>query len=250
MFINEYGDTNAPKIILLAPMMISGKDIYNILSPHFKDTYCFIAPDQGGHGKAGNYISADEEYKTLKHYLLDNDYTDIDLLYGASLGVAVAYRLFNDPSFSVSHAWFDGVALKKHSSFAEGFMKRLFYSRKKTMAKKHIEVSKSLLKMYGEDFARIMTRNFERISYSDIDAICYACCHYELFQMTKEQQSRLHLEYGEKDFDLILSKKSIKKYFPYVQPVIRKGYGHCTYMAAHTEDYAKEIELFMSDDKR
>ena len=96
----------------------------------------------------------------------------------------------------------------------------------------------------------MMTRNFERISYSDIDAICYACCHYKLFQITKEQQSRLHLEYGEKDFDLVLSKKSIKKYFPYVQPVIRKGYGHCAYMAAHTEDYAKEIELFMSDDKR
>lgn len=250
MFINEYGETNAPKIILLAPMMISGEDIYTILSPYFEGNYSFIAPDQGGHGKAGNYISADEEYKTLKRYLLDKGYTDIHLLYGASLGVAVAYRLFNDPSFSVGHAWFDGVALKKHSSFAEGFMKNLFYSRKKTMLKKHIEVSKSLLKIYGKDFARLMTRNFERITYSDIDAICYACCHYEIFQMTKEQQNRLHLEYGEKDFDLMLSKTFIKKYLPYVQPVIRIGYGHCAYMAAHTQDYAKEIELFISDVKQ
>lgn len=37
MFINECGNRNNPTVILLAP-------------------------DQGGHGKAGAYISADEEY--------------------------------------------------------------------------------------------------------------------------------------------------------------------------------------------
>ncbi|MCR5173583.1 MAG: hypothetical protein K6C09_02975, partial [Oscillospiraceae bacterium] len=62
------------------------------MSQFFQDSYHIIAPDQGGHGKAGAYISADEEYKTLKSFLLETECLTIELLYGASMGVAVAYR--------------------------------------------------------------------------------------------------------------------------------------------------------------
>ena len=63
--------------------------------------------------------------------------------------------------------------------------------------------------------------------------------------LTTEQQQKLHLEYGEKDFDLKLSKKSLPKFLPNVKPVIRKGYPHCGYMAAETAEYVKQIEEFM-----
>ena len=59
MFINEYGDKNNPLFLLLAPMMISGEDLYQLMHPYFERDYHYIAPDQGGHGKAGAYISAD-----------------------------------------------------------------------------------------------------------------------------------------------------------------------------------------------
>ena len=71
MFINEYGNRNDPTIILLTPMMISGSDLYDQMSRYFRGSYHIIAPDQGGHGKAGAYISADEEYQTLKSFLLE-----------------------------------------------------------------------------------------------------------------------------------------------------------------------------------
>ena len=77
MYINEYGNPNDPKLILLAPMMVSGSDLYNLMSPYLKAAYFIIAPDQGGHGRAGAYISADEEYRQLKEYLQKNDYTDV-----------------------------------------------------------------------------------------------------------------------------------------------------------------------------
>ena len=114
MFINEYGDKNDPLVLLLAPMMVSGEDLYQLMHPFFKHEYHYIAPDQGGHGKAGAYISADEEYKTLKRFLLDEGYREIELVYGASLGVAIGYRLFLDPDITVHHVWFDGVALSRN----------------------------------------------------------------------------------------------------------------------------------------
>ena len=180
MHINEYGNQDNPKLILLAPMMVSGEDLHRLMSPYLAGEYFIIAPDQGGHGKAGNYISADDEYTQLKNYLLEKGYSKIELIFGASLGVAVAYRLFLDPKFNVSHAWFDGVAFVKKAPFIEWFMKKLFRQKKKALAKTPVEASGTLVKMYGFDFAKMMTQNFLRITEDDIDAICYACCHYDL----------------------------------------------------------------------
>lgn len=245
MFINAYGNRNDPLVVLLAPMMVSGEDLYQLMRPYFKDSYHFIAPDQGGHGKAGAYISADEEYKTLKSFLLEAGDTEIELVYGASLGVAVGWRLFTDPDFTVHHAWFDGVALSRNAGFAEWFMKNMFRSRKKKLAKTKTEASPSLVKIYGYDFAKMMTKNFERISISDIDAICHACCHYDLRKLTGEEQAKLHLDFGEKDFDLKYSKKTIPVYMPDAELVIRPSFQHCGYMAAHTKEYTEEIESFI-----
>ena len=247
MFINEYGNPKDPKLILLAPMMVSGSDLYNLMCPYLKGNYFIVAPDQGGHGKAETYVSADDEYRQLKEYLIKNGYTDIKLVYGASLGAAVGWRLFMDDAFNVEHAWFDGAALSgKPSRVAEMLVSRMFKKKKKKLEKTHVEASQSLVNWYGYDFAKTMTKNFERITSDDIDAICYACCHYEMKVLTTKQQRKLHLEYGEKDFDLMLSKKSLPEYMPNVKPVIRKGYPHCGYMAAHTKEYVEEMERFIS----
>jgi hypothetical protein len=246
MYINEYGDKNCPTIILLAPMMVSGEDLYNLMSPYFKSEYHIIAPDQGGHGKAGAYISADDEYRQLKEFLVASGCRHIDLLYGASLGVAVAYRLFFDKNFEIAHAWFDGVAFSENAGFAEWFMGRLFKKRKKSLARKPVEASPSLIKMYGYDFAKMMTKNFGRMSDEDIKAICHACCHYKLRKLTDEEQKKLHLDFGEKDFDLRYSQKTIPLYMPKAELVIREDHAHCGYMAAHPKKYVTELEQFLS----
>ena len=119
MFIHEFGNRDDPTVILLAPMMVSGTDLYALMSPHFNGTYHFIAPDQGGHGKAGAYTSADEEYRELKGFLLETGCTRIELVYGASLDVAVGYRLFLDPVFSVTHGDHDRVGLETGHPVAE-----------------------------------------------------------------------------------------------------------------------------------
>ena len=245
MFINEYGNRNDPTVILLAPMMISGSDLYGQMRQFFQGSYHIIAPDQGGHGRAGAYISADEEYRTMKSFLLETRCTNIELVYGASMGVAVAYRLFMDPEFTVNHAWFDGVALKNSAGFAEWLVSRMFRKRKKLSAKLKGKPSSMLVKMYGDDFARLMAKNFERITPQDIDAICRACCHYDLRKLTNEEQKKLHLDFGEKDFDLKLSRKAIPVYMPKAELTIRPGYQHCGYMAAHPKEYVEEIEQFV-----
>lgn len=167
-------------------------------------------------------------------------------MYGASLGVAVGWRLFWDRDFHLKKAWFDGVALNKKARVAEVLVRHMFKKKKKMLAKTHADASKSLVEWYGYDFAKMMTKNFERITLNDIKAICHACCTYDMKPLSKEQQAKLHLEYGEKDFDRKLSRKAFAKYLPDVKVVIRKGYPHCGYMAAHTGEYVEEMEAFMN----
>ena len=39
MYINEYGNKNEPVIVLLAPMMVSGEELYQLMHPYFKEKY-------------------------------------------------------------------------------------------------------------------------------------------------------------------------------------------------------------------
>ncbi len=65
MFIDEFGGREYPTVILLAPMKVSGMDLYSLMQSHFRSECHIIAPDQGGHGQAGGYHSAQEEFPRL-----------------------------------------------------------------------------------------------------------------------------------------------------------------------------------------
>ena len=70
MFINEFGDRDDPTVILLTAMMIFGAELHDQMTPYFHGSHHIIALDQGGRGKAGAYVSADEECRTLKSFLI------------------------------------------------------------------------------------------------------------------------------------------------------------------------------------
>ncbi|MCR5330268.1 MAG: hypothetical protein K6E62_03640 [Lachnospiraceae bacterium] len=173
MFINEYGNRNDPTVILLAPMMISGSDLYGQMSQYFQGSY------------------------------------------------------------------------KNSAGFAEWLVSRMFRKRKKLSAKLKGKSCSMLVKMYGDEFARLMAKNFERVTPQGIDTICHACCHYDLRKLTDEEQEKLYLDFGEKDLELKLSGKAIPVYIPKAELTIRPGYQHCGYMAAHPKEYVEEIEQFI-----
>ena len=79
MFINEYGDKNNPLVLLLAPMMVSGEDLYQLMHPFFKHEYHYIAPDQGGHGKAGADFKRQFTVESYRQFFLEAGYRDVQV---------------------------------------------------------------------------------------------------------------------------------------------------------------------------
>jgi len=61
MFINEYGDKNNPLILLLAPMMVSGEDLYQLMHPYFKHDYVQKPQEEAGkdEGRSISFPGAD-----------------------------------------------------------------------------------------------------------------------------------------------------------------------------------------------
>lgn len=245
MYINEYGNRSDPTIILMAPLLVSGTDLYQNMSVHFRGSYHIIAPDQGGHGKGGNYLSAGHEYARLKSFLSEQGIRKIALAYGASLGAAIAYRLFLDPDFEVEHAWLDGAVLNEKAGTVERYMNSMFKNQKKRLTGPEIEIPAGLIKDYGHDFAGMMTGNLVQLTLKDAEAISHACCHYDLRPLTRQEQRKLHLDYGEKDFALKYSKKALSRHMPEAETAVRKGCSHCGYMAAHMKKYVEKMEDFI-----
>ena len=244
MYINRYGNSEGPVIVLLPPMMVTGEDLYNAMAPYFKGDYCIIAPDHGSHGKAEDYLSADLEYKDLKSYLIQNGYRHIHLLFGASLGANLAYRLFCDPDIKEDHVWLDGLLLKKSAPIVEKMMKDTFLKLQKDPDFQTGRIPKDLTDLIGQDFASLILENYKQLTRADIQKICHAYCRMEPEPVSAARQEKVHLEYGEDDFALNPSKSGLKKYLPLVNPVVRMGCKHCEYLAVHMAAYVEEMESF------
>ncbi len=244
MDIHEYGDGSLDKIILLHPMGLNGQQLYQIARQHATGSYCWIVPDEGGHGTSGAYQSLQQEIDTLKDYLLERGYTDIRLLYGASMGTTVAYALLQDARFHFHRIWLDGGWFAPRGGIVLPLM-RLMFLRIRAQAVRHPETPPPhLLKSYGEAFADIMTPCFVQLSRSDILRICNMYGHRALHALPDQLLSRICLEWGASDPSYRMSKKHLQKWFPGVVVSVRDGYGHCEYMAAHTQEYIRQLEQF------
>lgn len=245
MYIHEYGDSSLPTVILLHPMEITGENIYNIMSKYLKGNYHIIAPDQGGHGQSEPYKDCKTEAAELEKWLLDNGYSEVALLYGASMGVATAYEMVKSGKINFKKIWFDGGGFAPNARFMNWMMRTMFLKKHRALIKNPSAPATNLVKMYGEEFAEMMKTNFIKLSEQDLTGICNACSKRELAPISPEIRKNICFEYGQKDPNLKAAKKIIKQYFPESKLIVREGYGHCGYMAFRTEEYVRQLEEFI-----
>ena len=90
MTIYEYGDRSKPHILLIHGMWM----IHEMMLPYvdkLRDDYHIIAPDLTGHGSdTGRFESAQKEASEIVDWLVQNQMTELALVFGASLGGVIA----------------------------------------------------------------------------------------------------------------------------------------------------------------
>lgn len=243
MIIQQFGDLNLPKILLLHPMLADGKSMLRLVEP-LKDQYCFIAPDFTGQGNDnGEFESAEKEARMLLEYLKEKDFCEIELMFGASLGARIGLTMLEDPALNCKTVVFEGAPLYRDAKLIYWMMCAVFLRKQKKALRFPGMAVEKMTQIYGI-FGESMGHSFERMSPQSLKNIIKACSTFNFPEYSAELQKRIFFEWGSKDTDA-KQRKTISKYYPHVHFMLREGYGHCEYMAKNYKEYAHILENYM-----
>ncbi|WP_286904033.1 alpha/beta fold hydrolase [Clostridium sp. UBA1652] len=243
MVIKEYGDKTFPKVVILHPMLADGVICMNLLKG-LGNNYCYIAPDISSHGESkSKFISASNEAREFIKYLKENDYKEVDLIFGASMGAVVALYVINDGSINFKTIVLDGAPMYSNSYILYSLLKIAMIINQKKARKKPKLIIKKMEKYYGE-LGEVMAKSLIRISKESMINILWSCTHFKFMKYSVNLQKKMFFEFGDKDF---YSKRArvIKRKYPHVNINIRKNYGHCEFLANNSREYSEMIKGYM-----
>lgn len=246
MTIYEYGDRSKPHILLIHGMWM----IHEMMLPYvdkLRDDYHIIAPDLTGHGSdTGRFESAQKEASEIVDWLVQNQMTELALVFGASLGGVIAMDVISNETVLHTHcAVMEGASLTRVRG-VEWLFRAMFCAMKK-----HPETIANMyasLPELDEDAGRMLSDTMARTDKEMLSNLVHSCNSYsfETRLLSPELQRHLFFEFGSKDSHLVCQ-KSIKKYYPGAKIITRKGYGHCEYMFTHSNQYAELLKSYMEE---
>ena len=247
MIMHTYGREGAPVILMLQPMGISAEMLYKILGSKFKGDYHILIPDMGGHGdEIGEFISADIEAEHALLYLKAAGISEIALLYGASIGAAVALRMLDVPELKVNNIFLDsapvarfGYAVRKAFGPAVR-MQRAVYMKNDVKMKRQIEAQ------WGKELGDHISRNFEAFSKKTLTNMVNSCAQGNMPSIPQEQQRHTFMEWGENDVFARISPKVVSYLYPDVNICVRPGYQYCEFMVKYTDRYVAFLDKIAS----
>ena len=248
MIIHTDGDPKFPAIVLLHPMLLSGRQMAEMLGRKIPGSYYLVTPDQGGHGEdKGGVFSAQQDARELQQFLLSQGISEVALLYAASMGGTTAMELLKLGGLHFRTVHLDGIPLAKYKGAFHTVLALLLMLLNRKKAQKDPEaVAKLIARQYGDELGKSMASQLADLSPDNIrriEAICASGCAVPL---EEKICGRMTFEWGEKEISLAESKPLVEKLYPWARIIVREGLGHCAYMArdpgAFAQELAKEIE--------
>ena len=242
MYIHTHGRKGDPVIILLHPMGITGEKMYEVVGARFSGEYYFITPDMGGHGSEKRpFRAAKAEAAALHHYLQQQGMTQIRLLYGASLGCAVALHLLKYEDLKIEHIYLDGAPVARLGAVMRRIFAPVLVWQQDMILKDREKGISDFVKRYGRDIAEHMADSFLRFDRESISHIGRECVVGNTPDLSRELRKRITFDWGEKELYTKTSMPLVKKIWPEAEVIVRPGMEHCEAMA-QVPDYAAKIE--------
>ena len=241
MYIHKYGNNTDPTVIILHPMGITGSKMYEAVGQKLGD-YCVIAPDMGKHDcEKRDFHSARAEAVALHDYLMKSGRTRIKLLYGASLGAAVALKMLDYPYLDIENVYLDGAPVARLGLVMRKIYAPVLVWQKNMIVKNREKGISDFVVRYGRDIAEHMADTFLQFNKTSIKNIGKACVVGNTPILSDEIQRRIWFDWGEKELYTKTSKPLVEKLYPNAHIIVRDGYEHCEYMMKENDDYIRNI---------
>lgn len=242
MYIHKHGNNTAPTVIILHPMGITGTKMYEVVGQKLGD-YCVIAPDMGNHAsEKRDFRSARAEAAALHDYLVKSGRMKIKLLYGASLGAAVALKMLDYTDLEIENLYLDGAPVARLGLVMRNIFAPVLVWQKNMIVKNREKGISDFVKRYGRDIAEHMADTFLQFNKTGIRNIGNACVVGNPPLLTEDMQKRIWFDWGEKELYTKTSKPLVEKLYPNIHIIVREGYEHCEYMMKENDDYIRNIQ--------
>lgn len=243
MNMNEYGKKSQPVILMLHPMGITAKKLYEIIGSKFKGEYHLLIPDMGNHGsETKDFISAEEEAKSIYQYLVEQNIKDIHLIYGASMGAVVALNMMKYSDIKVRSMYLDGAPIAKLGFMMAKLFGPVLVWQKSIYEKNDTKNLKEFIERWGEDINTHMAECFKNFSKESIYNIAKSCVMGCAYSIPKELQANTYMEWGKDEEFAKKSPSLVREKYPLAHVMIREGYNHCEYMMKENKRYVEFVE--------
>ena len=223
-------------------MGITGTKMYEVVGQKLGD-YCVIAPDMGNHAsEKRDFRSARAEAAALHDYLVKSGRMKIKLLYGASLGAAVALKMLDYTDLEIENLYLDGAPVARLGLVMRNIFAPVLVWHKNMIVKNREKGISDFVKRYGRDIAEHMADTFLQFNKTGIRNIGNACVEGNPPLLTEDMQKRIWFDWGEKELYTKTSKPLVEKLYPNIHIIVREGYEHCEYMMKENDDYIRNIQ--------
>ena len=243
MYMHTYGKPSDPAVVLLHPMGITAEKLYEIVGQKLKGSCCLLIPDKGNHGEEkADFLSVEDEADKICTYLKSHEISELVMIYGASMGAAVALRMLSHSEIKVRSLYLDGAPIAKLGFIMSRVFAPVLIWQKGIYEKNNQKKLAEFISRWGEDLNDHMRETFIRFSNTSIRNIAQACVKGNMVSIPEELQKHTWMEWGEDEEYAKKSPSEAKRLYPFAHVEVRPGYNHCEYMMKKNADYVSGIE--------
>ena len=241
MKIHTCGDPKNPAVVLIHPMLFTGRQMIDLLGKKIPGPHYIIAPDQAGHGEDDGAYAPEADAAELRRFLLEKGITEVESLYGASMGGVISLRLLALGGVHYRTVRMEGIPLAKAEAVRglKSALSLLFVRQK--ARKDPASMAKLLVPACGEEIARGMAEQMARMRLGNFCRIQRACLAGSAVPLEASVCDRMTFEWGEKEINCGQGKPLAGRLYPWAEVVVLPGQGHCTRLAKEPEKVAADL---------
>ncbi len=237
MKIVTYGNKEKDKILLLHPMFTSAK-FFDFVIDRLSNKYYLIIPTYSGHYKDSDYISMEDEEKTIDEFLKENNIDKLKAIIGFSLGGNIAFHYFCNNQDKVDQVIVDSAPIFKFLNI----IKKYFYNRYKKCLlniKNHPEKTVKELNKCFNGMGEVQQYVAPIVTIESLKNLLESCYNIETPKLKNDLQRKITFVYGTNDIARLCLPR-IKKY-KNSEFIKIDSLGHCGYFRENTDEYIKRL---------
>jgi hypothetical protein len=238
-----FNETFKPAALLI-PAMFCNEELFSYIIEYLPD-YHIIVPVLDGHSADDTvFTSVENQSDKIREYLKKENISELAFICGMSLGAIIAFEVYKNSNINIKRAIFDGGPFFDFGKPIKWFMDKVFGLICSTDRKNPKLVNKLLIMkapyLVNDRTIDMFTTICTQMKEESIDNLTTACYSFSCPELSAELQKKAVFLYGSKE-PAIKSMPRLKKSYRYASFIVKKGYRHIEYQAAHTIEYVRFI---------